>query len=44
MHFVASTTINRHDFGVKRNRAAEGGGVVLGDDVEIAVVIAAVQQ
>ena len=42
--FEASTTINRHDFGVKWNRAAEGGGVVLGDDVEIAIVVAAVQQ
>ena len=42
--FEAETTINRHDFGVSWNRAAEGGGVVLGDEVTISLVVAAVRQ
>ena len=33
----ASTTINRHDFGVSWNAALEAGGFTLGDDVTIAV-------
>lgn len=41
--FQASTTINRHDYGVRWNRAAEGMNV-LGDEVEIEMVVAAVQQ
>ena len=41
--FQASTTINRHDYGVSWNRAAEGMNV-LGDEVEIEMVVAAVQQ
>jgi polyisoprenoid-binding protein YceI len=44
MAFEASTTINRHDFGVSWNRAAEGGGVVLGDQVTIDLVVAAVRR
>jgi polyisoprenoid-binding protein YceI len=44
MAFEASTTVNRHDFGVSWNRAAEGGGVVLGDQVTIDLVVAAVQR
>ena len=39
--FAATTTINRLDYGVAWNRALEGGGVTLGDDVEIGIVIAA---
>jgi polyisoprenoid-binding protein YceI len=31
----ASTTINRHDFGVSWNTALEAGGFMLGDDVKI---------
>lgn len=31
----ASTTINRHDFGVSWNAALEAGGLTLGDDVKI---------
>ena len=31
----ASTTINRHDFGVSWNAALEAGGFTLGDDVKI---------
>jgi polyisoprenoid-binding protein YceI len=41
--FEAETKINRHDFGVSWNRAAEGGGVVLGDEVTINLVVAAVR-
>lgn len=44
MGFEASTTINRLDYGVSWNRAVEGGGVTLGDEVEIALVVSAVQQ
>ena len=35
--FVASTTINRHDFGVSWNSALDRGGVVVGDDVQITI-------
>jgi polyisoprenoid-binding protein YceI len=42
--FEAGTTVNRMDFGVAWNRAAEGGGVVLGDDVEISLAVEAVEQ
>lgn len=42
--FEASTTINRLDYGVAWNRAAEGGGVVLGDEVEITLAVEAVEQ
>ena len=42
--FEATTTINRKDFDVTWNRAAEGGGVVLGDEVEITIDIEAVEQ
>ena len=42
--FEATTTINRKDFDVTWNRAAEGGGVVLGDEVEITINIEAVEQ
>lgn len=31
----ATTTINRHDFGVSWNNALEAGGMTLGDDVKI---------
>ena len=41
--FEASTTINRVDYGVKWNRAAEGGGVMLGDDVKVEIAIEAVR-
>lgn len=42
--FEAETTINRMDYGVSWNRAAEGGGAVLGDEVTISMAIAAVEQ
>ena len=42
--FEATTTVNRLDYGVKWNRAVEGGGVMLGDDVKIDIFIEAVRQ
>lgn len=42
--FEASTTINRLDYGVAWNRALEGGGVTLGDDVEIQIVVSAIRR
>lgn len=42
--FEVSTTINRLDYGVKWNRAVEGGGLMLGDDVTIEISIEAVKQ
>ncbi|MBL8959292.1 MAG: YceI family protein [Gemmatimonadetes bacterium] len=41
--FEASTKINRMDYGVSWNRAVEGGGIMLGDDVEINITIEAVK-
>lgn len=40
--FTATTSINRQDFGVTWNAAIEGGGVVVGDKVEIHLDIQAV--
>lgn len=42
--FEAQTQINRMDYGVSWNRAAEGGGAVLGDEVTISIAIEAVEQ
>jgi polyisoprenoid-binding protein YceI len=42
--FHVSGKIDRLDYGLTWNRAAEGGGVVLGDEVEIDATIAAVRQ
>jgi polyisoprenoid-binding protein YceI len=42
--FEAETTIDRMDYGVSWNRAAEIGGVVLGDDVRISIAISAVER
>jgi polyisoprenoid-binding protein YceI len=41
--FEASTTVNRLDYGVKWNRAAEAGGAMLGDEVKIEINIEAVR-
>ncbi len=41
--FDVSTTIDRTDWGVKWNRIAEGGGVMLGDDVTIEITVAGVR-
>lgn len=35
--FVARTKVNRHDFGVSWNSPLLGGGMVVGDDVEITI-------
>ncbi|HWA14989.1 MAG TPA: YceI family protein [Gemmatimonadales bacterium] len=42
--FEVSTKVNRLDYGVKYNRAVEGGGTLLGDEVTIQVTVAAVKQ
>jgi len=42
--FSASTKVNRIDYGVKWNRALEGGGFMLSDDVEITINVEAVRQ
>jgi polyisoprenoid-binding protein YceI len=42
--FEAQTTIDRMDYGVSWNRAAEAGGAVLGDEVRISIAISAVEQ
>jgi polyisoprenoid-binding protein YceI len=42
--FDASTTINRNDWGVTWNRMVEGGGLLLGDDVQISVSVEAVRK
>ena len=42
--FEARTTINRTDYGVTWNRVVEGGGVMLGDDVEIEIAVEATRR
>jgi len=42
--FEATTRINRLDYGVSWNRAAEGGGMLLGDEVDVAVTVEAVRE
>jgi polyisoprenoid-binding protein YceI len=42
--FTATTTINRHDFGLNWNGVIEAGGVVVQDKVKITLHIAAVLQ
>jgi polyisoprenoid-binding protein YceI len=42
--FEARTSIDRTAFGVSWNRAVEGGGVLLGDEVTIELTIAAVRE
>ena len=41
--FQASTVINRKDFGLVWNRAVEAGGWLIGDEVQIDIVVAAVK-
>lgn len=41
--FDATITINRLDYGVKWNRAVEGGGVMLGDEVKIEINVEAIR-
>jgi polyisoprenoid-binding protein YceI len=42
--FEVTTTLNRMDYGVAWNRVLEGGGSMLGDDVEIRINVEAVRQ
>jgi polyisoprenoid-binding protein YceI len=42
--FEAATMINRLDYGVSWNRAVEGGGVMLGDEVRIEIAIEATRR
>jgi len=42
--FEVTTTLNRLDYGVAWNRVLEGGGTMLGDDVEIRINIEALRQ
>lgn len=42
--FEARGTINRVDYGVTWNRVLEGGGAMLGDDVEIEIAIEATRR
>lgn len=35
--FVAHTSLNRQDYGIKWNKALDNGGALLGDDVDITV-------
>ncbi|HEU4562129.1 MAG TPA: YceI family protein [Longimicrobium sp.] len=42
--FEATTRINRMDYNVSWNRAAEAGGLTLGDDVDITIAVEAVEQ
>ena len=40
--FAAATVINRHDFGVSWNSVLDRGGVVVGNDVRIAIDVEAI--
>ncbi|MEK6705106.1 MAG: YceI family protein [Bdellovibrionota bacterium] len=45
--FIATTTINRKDFGIKWNKILDpekGGGFILGDDVDIEIAVEAVEK
>ena len=42
--FKARTTVNRQDFGVSWNKVLEGGGTLLGDEVEVTLNVEAVRE
>ena len=42
--FVATTRINRHDFGVSWNGVLDRGGVVVSDDVDITIDVEAIRE
>lgn len=42
--FVASTTINRKDFGVSWNKVLDTGGLIVGDEVRIQIELEAIQK
>ena len=37
--FKATTTVNRKDFGIVYNKALETGGLLIGEDVEVAIIV-----
>lgn len=41
---TATTKVNRQDFGVKWNATLDGGGVVVGDDVNITIDVELLQK
>ena len=42
--FLATTRINRHDFGVRWNSILDHGGIVVGDDVDITIDVEAIRE
>ncbi len=42
--FEARTKVNRQDYGVAWNKVMEGGGTMLGDDVEVTLNVEAIRQ
>ncbi|HXO14716.1 MAG TPA: YceI family protein, partial [Steroidobacteraceae bacterium] len=42
--FVASTSIDRKDFGLEWNQALETGGLLVGEKVELTLEVEAVKQ
>lgn len=42
--FTATTELNRHDFGITTNTPMDGGGVVVGDTIWIAIEVEAILQ
>ncbi len=40
----ATTKINRKDFGIEWNKAMDGGGVVVGDDVDVTIDVEAIKK
>ena len=43
-HFTATGTLDRKDFGMTWNKAAEGGGMIIGHDVKVTIEIEAVRK
>lgn len=42
--FAVKTTLNRKDYGINWNKALDGGGFLLGDDVDVTLNLEAVKQ
>ena len=42
--FIATTTVNRKDYGINWNKVLDNGGAMLGEDVEIVLNIEAVEK
>ncbi len=42
--FIATTTVNRKDYGISWNKVLDSGGAMLGEDVEIVLNIEAVEK